>query len=86
VGSGVGVDIAPGVASELGGEGGVCVALICFVLVDLACGVLELPPNSLLKCIEQDDSSITMNTDTKRIEIFFIFCLQAMGAILYHIY
>ena len=78
----VGVDLAPGIASELGGEGGVCVALICFVLVDLACGVLELPPNSLLKCIEQDDSSITMNTDTKRIEIFFIFCLQAIGAIL----
>ena len=64
--------MAPGVAIAVAGEGGVCVALAFFVLVDLACGV-ELPPNSLLKCIEQDDSSIAMNTVTKRIETFFIF-------------
>ena len=79
VAAGVGVDMAPGVAESLAGEGGVCVALTCFVLVDLACGVFELPPNILLKCIEQDDNSITMNTDTKRIETFFIFLPPSNG-------
>jgi hypothetical protein len=74
--------MASGVAGALAGEGGVCVALTFFVLVDLACGVFVLPPNNLLKCIEQDDSSITVNIAIKRIETFFIFCLQAMGAIL----
>jgi hypothetical protein len=71
--------MAPGVAGALDGEGGVCVALMCFVLVGD-----ELPDNSLLipKCIEQDDSSIAVNTIKNRTEYFFIFCLQAMGAIL----
>jgi hypothetical protein len=68
--------MAPGVAGALGGEGGVCVALMCFVLVGV-----ELPDNSLLipRCIEQDDSNIAVNTVKNRIEYFFIFASKQWG-------
>ena len=77
-----GVNIAPGVVTTIDdGEGGVCVALICFTLV----GEGLFVPNNLLKpkCIEHDDSNNVKNTAKEISVIFFIFCLKGLGAILY---
>ena len=64
--------MATGVVTSIDdGEGGVCVALICFVLV----GVGLLVPNNLPKpkCIEHDESSNVKTIATDIRVIFFIF-------------
>lgn len=80
-----GVDIRAPVPAgvAVGGEGGVCVALICFVFV--GCGDPDL--NILLrpKCIEQEDSKSAIKGTKIKIEYFFIY-LQVMGVMLYQMY